>query len=405
MFSLIRSDRLPSQQEQEEQRLRAQNEELTKLDGDNQRTQIILPQSRRGIQRTPAVASAREGGQGIDTTARKKRLCQTLSLKQRLTTETSNLRRELDRKDIQLKNLRTELQRSRTRDHELTTILEACTRRLDGTKAAKTDCLSGAELQTCTSAGACRRDEGGEHEDQRADGSYDDTSARSRWQGAMVEFSRRIIMTCDRDDLQAEKPLAEIYGDIRDTGEIQPQPNFESYTDIAAYRNRGSWWSTACIDTCHAQKMAMQETDLHATMVSHISNTLVNIIVAAGCTKNYEDAYRDFTQEFGKEVSNIVRMASRLKKAMGEEMTSADLWPLHAATGEKLDGATMENFDEQYGYYRNLDGETVLCTIALGLQRFEKVARGDTFEYKNTTLLKAKVALECLGDELEREEA
>lgn len=39
-------------------------------------------------------------------------------------------------------------------------------------------------------------------------------------QAATVEFSRWIIMTWDFDGLQAEQPLAEIYNDVRETGEI-----------------------------------------------------------------------------------------------------------------------------------------------------------------------------------------
>jgi len=203
-------------------------------------------------------------------------------------------------------------------------------------------------------------------------------------QGATVEFSRWIVMTWDYDGLQAEQPLAEIYNDIRET-ETQAV---------------GGRWRA--LTRAHAQKVAMQESDLHSTMVAHISDTLVVILVAAGCTKNYEEAYRHFTQKFGERISNIVKMASRLNKAMGEEVTSADLWPTHATTSEKFAGATMEDFE---GQDENEDGKTVLCTTALGLQRSEKVTQGDTFEYKTATLLKPKVALDSVAEGLEREEA
>lgn len=161
----------------------------------------------------------------------------------------------------------------------------------------------------------------------------------------------------------------------------------------------GRW---RALTRAHAQKVALQEGDLHATMVAHISDTLVIIVVAAGCTKSYEEAYRTFTQKFGERISNIVKMASRLNKAMGEEVTSADLWPINATSGEKFDSATMEDF-ESHG--EDLDEKAILCTTALGLQRSEKVVRGDAVEFKVTTLLKPKVALESLADALERDEA
>jgi len=146
--------------------------------------------------------------------------------------------------------------------------------------------------------------------------------------------------------------------------------------------------------------VALQEADLHGTMVAHISDTLVIILVAAGCTKSYEDTYREFTQKFGERISNIVKMASRLNKAMGEEVTSADLWPMNAASGDKFDKANMDNFESSA---EDSQGKAVLCTTALGLQRSEKVVQGDSVEFKNTTLLKPKVAVESIADDLERD--
>lgn len=160
----------------------------------------------------------------------------------------------------------------------------------------------------------------------------------------------------------------------------------------------GRW---RALTRAHAQKVALQEADLHATMVSHISDTLVIIIVASGCTQTYEEAYRTFTQKFGERISNIVKMASRLNKAMGEEVTSADLWPLNAISGEKFDRSIMENFESSG---EESEGKIVLCTTALGLQRSEKAVQGDAVEFKNATLLKPKVALESVADALDRDE-
>lgn len=159
----------------------------------------------------------------------------------------------------------------------------------------------------------------------------------------------------------------------------------------------GRW---RALTRAHAQKVALQEADLHATMVAHISDTLVIILVASGCTKSYEEAYRMFTQKFGERISNIVKMASRMNKAMGEEVTSADLWPVNVTSGDKFDRVTMENFETGE---EDLEGKAVLCTTALGLQRSEKVVKGDVVDFKTTMLLKPKVALESVGDALERD--
>ncbi|KAF8131993.1 hypothetical protein EV363DRAFT_1431287 [Boletus edulis] len=341
-----------------------------------------------------------------------------LSQSQRLKTELEGVRRQLESKDVELKNLRNELQHAQTKRDELTTLLEARTRELKAAQVylTKADTLSGAEvialvdavnveiLQTAAfisdSYDFVRQPA---HVDEVKEASTriselmgptlthllgsvlhseDPLLVQIALQGATVEFSRWIIMTWDFDGLQAEQPLAEIYNDIRET---EPQAV-------------GGRWRA--LTRGHAQKVALQETDLHATMVSHISDTLVIILVASGCTKSYEEAYRLFTQKFGERISNIVKMASRLNKAMGEEVTSADLWPTNAIMGDKFDGATMDNFETQG---EDSEGKTILCTTALGLQRSEKVMQGNAVEFKNTILLKPKVALESVADALDRD--
>ena len=149
--------------------------------------------------------------------------------------------------------------------------------------------------------------------------------------------------------------------------------------------------------------MATQhQDDLHSTMITHVSDTLVVTMVAAGCTKSYDDAYRLFTQKFGERVSNVVKMAVRLNKVMGEEVSSADLWPTNAAAGDKFDRTKMEDFEGQDGQQA---GKLVLCTTALGLYRSEKIAVGDSVDFKNAILKRPKVALESVADSLEREDS
>ena len=359
-----------------------------------------------------------------------------LSQNQRLTAELDGVRRQLEGKSVELKNLRNELQHSQTKHDELTTLLEARTRELKAAQVylTKADTLSGAEvialldalnveiLQTSAfisdSYDFARQPA---HADERKEASSriselmgstltqllstvlhseDPLLVQIALQGATVEFSRWIIMTWDFDGLQAEQPLAEIYNDIRETGESFL---FESVTytdDFSESQAVGGRWRA--LTRAHAQKVALQEADLHATMVAHISDTLVIILVAAGCTKSYEETYRLFTQKFGERISNIVKMASRLNKAMGEEVTSADLWPTNATSGDKYDSANLDDFETNG---EDAEGKTVLCTTALGLQRSEKVVQGNVVEFKTTTLLKPKVAVESVADGLDREDA
>ncbi|KAG2153165.1 hypothetical protein DEU56DRAFT_726859 [Suillus clintonianus] len=336
---------------------------------------------------------------------------------QKLQQDLNSYQQQLQMRETEKKALRNELQALQTKFNDQTTLLDDRTRELRGAQAflSKADTLSGAEvirlidelnqeiMQTAAfisdSFDFARKPE---HIDEIKEASArtseligpamtsllgtvqhgeDPLLIQIALQAATVEFSRWIIMTWDFDGLQAEQPIAEIYNDVRET---------ESQAVSGRWR---------ALTRSHAQKVALQEADVHATMVAHISDTLVILMIAAGCTKNYEDAYREFTMKFGERVSNIVRMAARLNKAMGEEVTSADLWPTHAAAGEKFDTDTMKDFDEGSGAQSGV----VLCTTALGLQRSEKVGHGESAVVKTITLAKPKVALEAIADGMDRE--
>ncbi|KAG0704037.1 hypothetical protein DFH29DRAFT_849421 [Suillus ampliporus] len=336
---------------------------------------------------------------------------------QKLQQDLSSSQQQLQIRETQNGALRDELQALQAMFDVQTTLLSDCTLKVHGEQAfaGKADALSGGEvvrlvdelnqeiLQTTAfisdSFDFARKPE---HRDEIKEASArtseligpavtsllgtvqhgeDPILIQIALQAATVEFSRWIIMTWDFDGLQAEQPLAEIYNDVRET---------ESQAVSGRWR---------ALTRSHAQKVALQESDVHSTMVAHINDTLVVVMITAGCTKNYEDAYREFTMKFGERVSNIVRMAARLNRAMGEEVTSADLWPTHIAAGEKFDTESMKDFDEGSGAQSGV----VLCTIALGLQRSEKVGHGESAMYKTMTLVKPKVALEAIAEGMERE--
>lgn len=144
-----------------------------------------------------------------------------------------------------------------------------------------------------------------------------------------------------------------------------------------------------------------QQHELQSTLVTRISDILVATIVAAGCTKSYDDAYHQFKQNFGDQVANIVKMAVQLNKVVGEEVVSADLQSCCAITGKGFGSATMEDFAGQNS--QQAAGKLVLCTTSLGLYRSEKVTVGNRVELKDTILKKTTVALESMADGLERD--
>jgi predicted nucleic acid-binding Zn-ribbon protein len=167
----------------------------------------------------------------------------------------SSYQQQLLVRENEKKTLRNELLALQTKFNDQTTLLNDRTRELQGAQAflSKADTLSGAEvirlvdelnqeiMQTAAfisdSFDFARKPE---HADEIKEASSrtseligptmttllgtvqhgdDPLLIQVALQAATVEFSRWIIMSWDFDGLQAEQPLAEIYGDVRETGE------------------------------------------------------------------------------------------------------------------------------------------------------------------------------------------
>lgn len=258
---------------EEEERERAREERVKKLEEsvkgaaeENRKLKEEIAQLRASHQR--AVDEAAALTQSLKRTQEDRTAAQqslrreeeekgkALSQSQRLTSELGGVRRQLDSRDVELKNLRNELQHSHTKHDELTTLLEARTRELKGAQVylTKADTLSGAEVIALVDAlnveilqssafisdsfdfarQPAHAGEMGEASTKISElmgptltrllgtvlHSEDPLLVQIAMQGAVVEFSRWIIMTWDFDGLQAEQPLAEIYNDIRATGEF-----------------------------------------------------------------------------------------------------------------------------------------------------------------------------------------
>ncbi|KAG1747313.1 hypothetical protein EDB19DRAFT_1905479 [Suillus lakei] len=254
---------------------------------------------------------------------------------QKLQQDLSSYKQQLLMRETEKKVLRKELQAIQTKVNDQTVLFNDHTRKLQGGQGflSKADTLSGGEVvrlvdglnQEIMQTAAFISDSFDfvrkpEHRDE-----IKETSKRtSELIGPAIlrtvqhgedPLLIQIALQAATVEFGAEQPLAEIYNDVQET---------ESQAVSGQWR---------ALTRSHAQKVALQEADVHSTMVAHISETLVIVMIAAGCTKNYEHAYREFTMKFGERVSNIVRMAARLNRAMGEEVTSADLWPTHAAAG------------------------------------------------------------------------
>ena len=277
--------------DEEERELRAQEERVRKLEEsfrgaaeENRKLKEEIAQLRashqKAIDESTALSKSlkreREDKSATQQSLRREEdeKSKVLSQNQRLTGELGGVRRQLESKDVEIKNLRNELQHSQTKHDELTALLEARSRELKGAQVylTKADTLSGAEVIALVDAlnveilqtsafisdsfdfarqpayadeikeASARISElmGSTLTNLLSTVSHGDDPllVQIALQGATVEFSRWIIMTWDFDGLQAEQPLAEIYSDIRETGEFHL---FNASLTLTTPQKRRQW--------------------------------------------------------------------------------------------------------------------------------------------------------------------
>jgi hypothetical protein len=146
----------------------------------------------------------------------------------------------------------------------------------------------------------------------------------------------------------------------------------------------------------------MSDHEPHLAM--YFIDTFVNILLTAGVDKSRPVLQKEVETRFADRVAVIVKGAQRLRKAIGEEVTSCDFEILHTPQETPFDPAHMG--DAFAGDYEKGRGspEPVLCTTDLGLARIERIA-GRVGEWDEAVLLRPKIVLKSGIDELLAEDS
>jgi hypothetical protein len=100
-------------------------------------------------------------------------------------------------------------------------------------------------------------------------------------------------------------------------------------------------------------------------------------------------------------MSTVIGLIMRLRRALGEEITSGDLEVVWTPCNYEFDPVTMEDISGQEIVQSGQDGkgDRVLCTTELGLQRSVRDGpKGGEGSWRTTNLLKSKVALESVAE-------
>jgi len=131
-------------------------------------------------------------------------------------------------------------------------------------------------------------------------------------------------------------------------------------------------------------------------LMANIFGCMISILVIAKRGERSQ-VKKEFMTKFSGRMAAVGKLAFRLNKAVGEEITSSNLFAEVFPPNIDFDPTMM---DDTYGE-RTKESVTgrILCTCALGLQRYVKVSReGDMWD--RTTLLKPKIVLDSLLEEM-----
>jgi hypothetical protein len=144
-----------------------------------------------------------------------------------------------------------------------------------------------------------------------------------------------------------------------------------------------------------AQVRALCQPGVSTRVIGFIASNLVNIFHAV---LGQSDGHVALMNKLGDRLGEVGKLAYQLNIALGELVTSGNMDVTTTPCEAAFDPTTME---DSLGYpltegKRNI----VLCTTELGLRKSEKVSGEGGVWWSETVLLKPKVALDSLLENL-----
>jgi hypothetical protein len=203
-------------------------------------------------------------------------------------------------------------------------------------------------------------------------------------QACMVECCRRIIASWCFDGSKVEQFLPELYSRIRKA-------------EAQAGAVSGRW---RALTRTLVRSMLHGQSDISSRLIPVMIDTVADALLASGCQGTRLQVQEKLTARFKQKMSAIMTQALRLNEVLGEQITSCDMKVIAMPHGIAFMPRIMSDGFEEGNL--KVPGEfsdtpRVLCTTELGLQ---KGTEGDKTGWQ--TVVKPKVALECLTDGLQR---
>ncbi|KAG6889535.1 hypothetical protein C0992_004794 [Termitomyces sp. T32_za158] len=203
-------------------------------------------------------------------------------------------------------------------------------------------------------------------------------------QAAMAAISDWIVRTWNLDETEADNWFQEVYKELRDAGKRSrvtclklsySRPRTEGQTIS------GRWRALT--------RKYLPHTEEHELAFLFI-DAIVNTLLVSNVVQSHDSILKSVETRFTERVVIITKVAQKLRKAIGEEVTSCDLEAIFIHQDTAFSPAQMEDeFTEGFKEGRD-QTEPVLCTTQLGLRKFERPGKEAIWE--DTILLKAKIA-------------
>jgi len=140
------------------------------------------------------------------------------------------------------------------------------------------------------------------------------------------------------------------------------------------------------------------------SLLHNIVHELALVLVSAGWINSFTLVKDEIMTKFGGRLAAVARLAIRLQKVIGQDITSTDFEVIYVENGARFDPAMMDDAyaetpskaqrNKTAKKARAADSEGILCTSELGLRKLVREQKeGKITEWRGDILIKPKVVL------------
>jgi hypothetical protein len=140
-------------------------------------------------------------------------------------------------------------------------------------------------------------------------------------------------------------------------------------------------------------------TDHEPDLAMYFIDAFVNILLTAGINETQSTLHESIATRFGDKVAIVVKGAQRLRKAIGEEITSCDFEVLHVLHDMEFNSTTMDDAFASDHEQKRAEPEAVLCMTDLGLARVVRKP-GKVGDWDEAIVVKPKIILQSGVEEM-----